>query len=529
MKKINNLLFLSAALLSISLTSCGTKVDNDTEDTTNLKIMILNKGYGTTWLDKIAENFKTKNPGVNVKIEVASTKDNLTTSLKGGKKNNDYDLYFDVNDSQIGSLLNTYSSIDGGFYKLDDLFNMTVPNESVTYGEKMFASVKDELKMSDNHYYATSWATSTLGLYYNETVLNNVLGSDYSLPVTSDELYSFGKDFVSKSGTTNTYFLFSKNSDLIARTLFISWWAQYEGVENYSNFANATYYDDATGKTYQRDVRIYTQQGRLEALKAIEPLARKDGDKLGYANAATTNWATEFKNIQNNFYNANKKYALMPSGDWLENESGIGQSSTVKMMKTPVISSIINTLEDQTVKDDATLAKVIRAIDNGETSYTGVSTKDFARIKQARNITPSMANFHIAYIPAYANASKLAISFLLNMATDECIEIYKENVKGGFLPFNHTYSSSTSMSTTEQSISNVNKTAEFVFYSLKNEVFYKGGALFYNLESASKYAMEYAFNVKKGDTGYMTAQEYFDAFSSYYADNQWQDKVLAKL
>ncbi len=533
MKKINNLLLLSVALFSITLSSCGKpKVDNDTEDVTNLKIMILNKGYGTTWLNKIADNFKSKNPDVNVSIEVASTKDNITTSLKGGKKNNDYDLYFDVSDNQIGSLLNTFSSIDGGFYKLDDLFNMTIPNESITYGDKMFASMKNELLMSDNHYYATPWATSTLGLYYNKTVLDTVLGNDYNIPVTSDELVSFGKDFVFKSGENNTYLLFAKNSDLIARTLFITWWAQYEGIENYNNFTNATYYDDATGRTYKNDVRIYTQTGRLEALKAIEPLTRADknnGYTLGYSGASTVNWATDFKKIQNDFYNANKKFALMPSGDWLENESGVDSKSTVMMMKTPVVSSIINILEDKTIKDDATLAKVVRAIDNGETSFAGVSDKDFARVKTARNTTMSMANFHIAYIPAYANASKLAISFLLNMATDECIDIYKQNVKGGFLPFKHTYSSSISLTETEKSISKINENSEFVFYSLKNEIFYKGTALYYNLETAQGYPMEHALNVKSTDRGYSTAQTFFDNFNTYYANGAWQDKVIAKL
>ena len=540
MKKINKLLLLSTSLLTIGLTtSCngggggGSTVDNDTEDNTNLKIMILQKGYGTDWLNKVAENFKSKNPEVNVQIEIASTRENINTSLKGGKKNNDYDLYFDVCDNQTASLCNTYSSVDGGMYKLDDLFNMTIPNESVTYGQKMYGSIKNELLMSDSHYYSTAWATSTIGLYYNETVLDDVFGSGtYNIPVTSEEFKSFGEKFVSQSGNDNTYLLFAKNSDLVARTMFISWWAQYEGVDSYNNFVNATYYDDATGRTYKNDVRIYNQQGRLEALKAIEPLTRADknnGYKLGYSGAATANWATEFKKIQNDFYNSSKKFAFMPSGDWLENESGLNSTSSVKMMKMPVISSIIDTLSDKSIKDDATLANVVRAIDEGKTSYDGVTDKDFNRVKEARNVNASMANFHIAYIPAYSNATKLAVSFLLNMATDDCIKIYKENVKGGYLPFNYDYSSFSGLTTTEKSLASINENADFVFYSLKNEVFYKGNALYYNLETASGYPMEHALNVRSTDKGYMTATEFYNTFSEYYANGGWKDKVLAKL
>lgn len=65
MKNKTKILLLSSSLLTCCLTSCvGGSVNNDEEDTKNLKIMILNRGYGTTWLKKIAENFKSKNEGV---------------------------------------------------------------------------------------------------------------------------------------------------------------------------------------------------------------------------------------------------------------------------------------------------------------------------------------------------------------------------------------------------------------------------------------------------------------------------------
>ncbi len=526
MKNKTKILLLSSSLLTCCLTSCvGGSVNNDEEDTKNLKIMILNRGYGTTWLKKIAENFKSKNEGVEVHIEEVDYADSITQSLKGGKKQNDYDLYFDVSETQTASMLNTYSSYDGGFLQLDDLYSAKIPGESLTYGEKMNATVKDELSI-DGHYYSTSWSASTLGIYYNETVLTNVLGSSFEVPLTSNELVSLGEEFVAK-GNDNKYCLFIKSLDLISRTLFLGWWAQYEGVSGYNNFTQAKYYDDATGRTYANDERIYLQEGRLKALEAIEPLTRKDGSKLGY-NYAASSQSTMFKSVQANFYDSNKNYALYPCGDWLEQESGIGSSSTVKMMKLPVISSIIDNLPKSSIKDDATLSKVVKAIDEGKTSYEGVAAEDFAKVKEARNTATSMANFHIAYIPAYANASKLATSFLLNMATDECIDIYKENVKGGFLPFEHTYDAS-KLTVTEQSVSEVNKNANYVFYSLKNPVFYLGGALYYSLEKASGYTIEESLNVGSSDRSYSTPSQYYEGFSNYYANGGWQTKVLSKL
>ncbi len=530
MKTNKQLLLVASSLLAMTLVSCaggGSTVDNDTEDTTNLKIMILNRGYGTTWLNKLAEKYESEHEGVTVSIEVTDSSDSLAQSLKGGKARNDYDLYFDVSELQTASLVNTYSSIDGGLYSLDELYATKVPGEEITYGEKMNATVKDELAI-DGHYYSTSWAASTLGINYNETVLDSVLGAgNYTIPNTSDELVELGKKFVA-AGEKNHFFLFMNGLDLVSRTLFLDWWAQYEGVENYNNFTNARYVDEATGRVYGNDVRIYTQQGRLEALKALEPLCRRDGDSLGYQYAATTA-SSLYKDIQRTFYDSSKGYALYPCGDWLEQESGIGSSSTVKMMKMPVVSSIINNLPKSTIKDDATLSKVVSAIDEGKTSYEGVANEDFARIEEARNISTSMANFHISYIPAYANAKKLAVDFLLNMATDENMKIYKENVKGGFLPFNTTYDEST-FSTTEKSVAEVNKNAQYVFYSKKNPVFYLGGALHYTLASASGSSIESAMNVSSSTSNiYMTPEQYFNRFSEFYADGGWQNKVLSKL
>ena len=519
-------LLVATGLLSLALTGCGgNSVNNDVEDTKNLKIMILNRGYGTTWLERIKENFEAKNEGVTVSIETADLADSITQSLKGGKSQNDYDLYFDVSEYQTASLVNTYSSYDGGLLNLDDLYSSKIPGESLTYGEKMNATVKDELSL-DGHYYSTSWATSTLGIYYNETVLNNVLGS-FDVPVTSDELVVLGKKFVAK-GNDNKYCLFIKNLDCISRTLFLGWWAQYEGIENYGNFNSARYVDDATGKTYGNDVRIYTQQGRLKALEAIEPLTRADGDKLGYQYASSTQ-SSMFKSIQSFFYDSKQSYALYPCGDWLEQESGIGSSSTVKMMKLPVLSSIIENLPKSSIKDDATLSKVVKAIDEGKTSYEGVDPEDFAKIKEARSTSSSMANFHIAYIPAYANAKNLAKNFLLNMASDECIQIYKDNVKGGFLPFNYTYDES-KLSVTEKSVAEVNKDANYVFYSKKNPVFYLGNALYYSLANAGGYTIEESLSVSSSSTKvYRTPQQFYEEFSTYYSGSNWQNKVLSKI
>lgn len=522
-------LFVLGLAAVATLAACNKNtVNNDVEDATNLKIMILNRGYGTQWLSDTATAYETAHPEVKVDIQVVDTADNMETAFRSGKSKNDIDLFYDVNDYQSASLAYTNASIDGGLENLDDLYASSIPGENVTYGDKMNASIKKELEI-DGHHYTASWARATLGIYYNETVLNEALGEGtWSLPNTSDELIALGKSFVGKGSTYENHFcLFIKDLDLISRTLFMPWWAQYEGLENYNRFWNGEYLDDATGNIYQNDVRIYTQEGRRKSLMALEPLLRSDGDKLGYQYAATAQ-ADQFKSVQSFFYNSGRHYALYPSGDWLEAESGTGTDSVVKMMKLPVISSIIENLPSSSIKDDTTLSKVVAAIDAGETSYDGVADDDFARVKEARNVSLSMANFHLAYIPAYANAKKLAKDFLLFSATDEAIEIYKNDVKGGFSPFQYTYDES-KFTEAEKSVAAVNKDANHAFYSLKNRLFYLGNALTYNLQKASGSSIEVALNVPSRIKTYLTPEQYYSRFSEYYANGKWQNQVLAKL
>ena len=63
MKKFKSILALALVLGTMgSMAGCGglgggSTVNNDVEDTKNLKIMVINKGYGVNWLNKIAEAF----------------------------------------------------------------------------------------------------------------------------------------------------------------------------------------------------------------------------------------------------------------------------------------------------------------------------------------------------------------------------------------------------------------------------------------------------------------------------------------
>lgn len=508
----------------VLLGACGgSDVDNDKVDETNLKIMVLNRGYGTEWLHSLAGAYMKKNPGKNVEVKEVLITTSISTSLQGGKAKNDTDLYFVVDNGQSAALVDAYASKDGGFLDLTNLYNTVIPGESKTYGEKMNTSLKEQFSIKGK-YYTFPWALSTMGLFYNETVLNNVWGQgNWSIPNTTEELFALGNSF--KAIHSNNFLLYCSILESVTQSLFLSWWAQYEGVENYNRFWNGQYYNAIEDEVEGNSYKIFNQIGRLKAMEVAEKLCRATN---GYAISNASNYTdTTYTLAQTKFFTASENYALYPCGDWLYNESGNGSDSVVKMMKTPIISSIVEKLEYRQGSEymsDEMLSQVISAIDNGETSFSGVSAKDFNRIKEARTIISSNANLQLGFIPAYSNAATLAQDFLLFMASDEGITVFKENVEGGFAPFEYDYDLS-KLSTFDKSVCGVVKNANLVQVSLMNPLFYKGGVLSVR---KSEVSMDVAFNVASNSRMYLTAQEFYNYFIEQYNSTSW-NAVLNKL
>ena len=121
----------------------------------------------------------------------------------------------------------------------------------------------------------------------------------------------------------------------------------------------------------------------------------------------------------------------MPNGSWLSNESGeSANNSNIKMMKVPVISSIIDVLPDKSVGDDGELAALVRAIDEGSTKLRSdnysyeVTQADFDRVKEARSYMYNNGAEAYAFIPRYSNAIEGAKEFLKYFYSDEALESF---------------------------------------------------------------------------------------------------------
>jgi hypothetical protein len=137
---------------------------------------------------------------------------------------------------------------------------------------------------------------------------------------------------------------------------------------------------------------------------------------------------------------------------------------TFKMMKTPIISSIID--KTPTINSEEALREVVSKIDAGyataaEAGLSGISETDYAKIIEARSITYSLGPGCKTCIPNYAKGKEIAFDFLRFMATDKAQEIYAEATHGASLPFKYDLKNNMTL---YNSLSDLQKSRYEMFY-----------------------------------------------------------------
>ena len=537
---------MMALLLLFSMAACGKEEafdpNNIVEDITTLDIMCLHKGYGFEWLTALKEGFEAANPGVEVKITTISKSDIIRGSMKNYKKS-EIDLFFDIHSSGMGGLVQEYSSYYGGkqaLRPLNDVLATEIPGEGVTVADKMHTTLlapyqsagRDTADKADDVYYGLPYMQGTMGMYYNETVINEALGEgNWKVPNTTNELIALCQ----RLKAAGCHMLLPGELDQYTRTMFIPNWAQYEGFENWLKFYEGVGYDKDRSRESQLSSLIYTQQGRLESLKVAYDLISLDkGFVLSNSAEIGTNNLNDY---QKRFVDPKNKLALYPCGDWLmqelqDNSGESGAASTIKMMKTPVISSIINSVNSYSagqearlpnISDDATLSAVIDYVDGRiDTLPEGVTAAEVEIVAQARNIISSQADMHMVYAPEFSDAKVLANKFLVYMASNEGIQLLKDNCIGGFAPYKYEYQN---LGVTEQSICDATKEGVFVGDYKFHELFYFAGAKSTALTGAAGTMDSYIVSPVRV---FETAEELTNEFLKENSGAKW-DSIISKI
>ena len=454
MKKRLLALLLSTCVVVTSLVGCGSKQGSEGEGQSGegvsgeLSVCIFNGGYGTEWLKQMAESYESINPSAKIKIETTVTPEDTRTLVESGKSNYDIVMlnidFFNV-------------ATKNKLVSLNDVYKTAPEGETLTIAEKVGENVVNYYTQNED-IYQMSWASGCTGLCYNETVLDEAFGAgNWEVPTTTDQLIKLCDELKAKGYYS---FSFCAEQDYWDYCLF-GWTAQYMGYEEYFDYFAGTYKNES-GEEVTADISksdeflSATEKGKLSALTLLETLTKEsngyshpDSDVMNFMEAqqAFLGWG---------FDDDKTKVAMTPNGDWLENETEYMLSQnpqTIKMMKLPVISSIID--ECETIKDDETLKKVVDFVDGTEsTAPSGVSEADIERIREARNTYHSLSLSTCMAIPSSSENVELAKEFMVYMCSEQAQQIFSQTLKGVTMPygFDPTNVSTIKMSAFQQSV-----------------------------------------------------------------------------
>lgn len=392
MKKLCSLLLVGAlAAATFSFAACAKKIP-DTEDF--LQVYCVNFGYGTDWVDAVAEKFfaqdwvQEKYPGANIKdnyaLQVEDDQGYGSTRLSN-PSTNAFDLMFDM--WLQSSLIPGGNALD----LTDAVYNSQVPGETdaegnpVLFKDKMkdsFVEMNRYLNVNDpdsEQYFSVSWADGMNSIIYNEANLNSLYAKHPELnkeagetPNTTDELIAVCRALREDWDNAHTgqyewqdggFAFYQSKDDTYLTNLFNVWWAQYEGTAGFEDYWNGIPTNSITGEP---ELSVFsTHEGRYEALETMRSLLRYHGNSysgsdrngVSYSSIDSGNggyldpngWANGFKQVQTKFLNSPSLeeggWLFNANGDWFASEmsktlSEVENPDNFKMMRTPVISSL---------------------------------------------------------------------------------------------------------------------------------------------------------------------------------------------
>lgn len=421
---------LAAALclaMVLPAAGCKKKVANDAN---TLEIFIADFGYGTQWLYDIADKFRENHPDINVVIDTPVADQNMPNDKIMSGPTNTADLLFCASNNGVANFES------GNYLDLTPLYETEIPGEGITVKEKMIDQKYNEriytTKNGEEKIFSMPWVNGVGGLFINLDAYRTVLGDEYMLPRTTDELKKMCDEILRSQDKNNVSVYPFILGGTYYENMFKIWWAQYEGLESYNNFYEGRIVND--DDTMEQSPEIFAQTGRLRALEEVEELM---GIKNGYVHPEAIQ--LDFMSIQALFYAG--QGMMITAGDFIENEmKSLTTRGEITMMRNPVISTITEKLKDKDMTDEQ-LAYLVQCVDDekdyaaAQSEYTAaypgktLDESDYDKIEEARNIVLGW-NAHEAYIPSYAVAKEAAQEFLLYMATDEAIETFMAAGKG---------------------------------------------------------------------------------------------------
>ncbi len=329
----------------------------------------------------------------------------------------------------IPSTVSTEALIMNGFVAdLTDIVCEKDRNTGISIEDVMSQADKEEFSFQQK-YYAIPYIRDSWGLIYNAGLFEEY---NYEVPNTTEEMFVLCEE-MKMDGVTPliTAGAYSMYIDELAKI----WWAQYEGVDNYTNFWNGV------NEENRYTSEIFAQEGRLTSWEILQKIYER-GFLHQLSMTSSTSHAVAQARFLTSTFNNDNPIAMITEGSWMmteaedivrEIEEVYGfDSLNIRMMKMPVNSAIIN--KCASIHDDETLSAVISLIDEYSyeeysniydhvyMEYPSVCYEDFELIYEARNLVSTTGYNAIINENVQGHKEAVAKYFLRFVASQEGIE-----------------------------------------------------------------------------------------------------------
>ena len=399
---------MALSCVGCSDTTSGKGGQSDYNGGKKVEVKYWNSGMGLEYMENLVSAFNQKQSDWYVTFQASASSDALTTAY-GIESADTTDLYI------VGSVKNT-----AYMESLDELLESTADGDSKPLKDKFDADYLESEREADGHIYTLTNGGGVLGIVYNQKLFDKA--GITQIPRTTDELAVACDKLLNAGITPMAHFQWGGYWSYF----WEAWRAQYDGMEYYRNFYAGI---DANGGNDYKSL-LTTKDGRYQVLKVLEKIITPEYILNGSNSMDHTTMQTMF---------LNSDIGMMVNGAWLANEmASVGSMDDYGVMKTPVISSIIEKL--QTVKSDAELRNLISAIDSvndGEADISEyqsgdgyvikektVSAEDWEYVQAARLTVATCYNGQSNFIPTYSDAKEGAMDFLKFYYSDEGYQIY---------------------------------------------------------------------------------------------------------
>lgn len=393
---------LAAVMLAGSASACTAQKKVYSEGT--IVISVCDSGWGANWTQRMADEFVKDNPQYEVAIEADISEGNIASILSN--PDSEVDLI-------MGSNIGAHELYATSYEPLDEVINSTCAGESKTIGEKIGNDMLSLLVNKEGYYDKLCYGTGFYNILYKSDILEDE-EYGFSIPNTTDELIAM----VAQMKQYGIIPFMNFKGGGYWHAMLWTWAIQYAGTTAFYDMSinptRAKLTDDKNGIPQGLDVLydLINDTSNSDALSS---------EDFGTAQTAFLAPSSELK----------RSVAMMVNGYWLENEmkknnDEYEMNTNIKVMKTPVVSSIIE--KCSTINDDETLSKVIAAIDAGKTSYSGVSEDDFNRIATARKAEVTNAPALEICVPKFCNQKEGAKEFVKFFYSDKGLKIWFETM-----------------------------------------------------------------------------------------------------